>query len=823
MTTLWQDIRYGVRMLAKNRGVTTVAVVTLALGIAANTVLFSAVNDVLLRPLPVEKPEGLLCLGASGKQDVLTGFPFPVYEGLSRQEGIFSELAAQKTRIQMVEWDMGGGRTSIPASLVSGTYFPLLGAQTCLGRPISVQDDTPGKANVAVISHSFWQRAFGRDSEVLGRVIRLNTGLFTIVGVAAPGFRGIPPCIPTDVWLPLSGCEDLYPGSGLQTLRSPFTYDLTVLGRLKAGVSVERAQARLTALLPSLDRPDGPCAGRQMVLTFCGRGMAPLQLRGTMWTLAALFHGMAMLVLTVACINVMHLVLARGLTRQKDTAVRLALGAGRWRIVRQSLTESLLLAFAGGILAIWLARVANGGLLALLPQMELSLPLRLHVDWRVMVFAFGVASLTALLFGLAPAVRFSSPDVQKVLQNEAGTSRTTGRRMEVSDLIIVGEVAISFFLVVGGGLALRSLWKAQAADLGFQTKDRLLVPIQLASAAGGDPVIASESDAASRRQIYQAIQECVLALPGTVSAAYVQSPPLDGTIRYDPVMPPAGEISGVAVKAGCNGVGSGYFATMGISILQGSEFPSQGEPSRLAQSVIVNETMARHYWPQGDPVGRLLELPDGMLEVRAVVHDSRYFDLHELPQDHFYRFALTQPADAMTLVVHYRGSRATLAEAILDVLPRVDSRVHLREMCSFAELLRTQLMPQVVGLWLLGGAGVTGLLIAAVGLYGVLSHLSQQRTREVGIRMALGALRRDMLWLLVAAGLRWVSVGVLLGLGLAWAFTRFLSRMLYGVGSMDVATLLVASILVIAVGILACVLPACKATRADPMAALRYE
>lgn len=823
MTTLWQDIRYGLRMLAKSPGFTAVAVVTLALGIGANTVLFSVVNDVLLRPLPVERPEGLFTIGASGKQDVLASFSLPFYEKLCGQGEVFSDLAAQYSHIQMVDWDTDGDKTSIPTSLVSGTYFSLLGVQTSLGRSISVQDDVPGKANVAVISHSFWQHAFGRDPAILGRVIHLNDGLFTIVGVATPGFGGVPPCIPTDVWLPLSGNEDLRPGSGLQMLQSPFTYDLMVFGRLKTGVEAKQAQARLTALLPSLDRPEGPCVGRQAVLTPCGRGMAPLQLRGTVWTLAALFHGMAMLVLAVACVNVMHLVLARGLTRQKETAVRLALGASRWRIVRQSLIESLLLAIASGVLAIWLARVTNAGLLALLPQMESSLPLHLHVDWRVTVFAFGVASLTAILFGLTPAIRSSHPDVQKTLKNEPGALWTPGRRIEISDLVIIGEVAISFFLVVGGGLALRSLWKAQAADLGFQAKNRLLVLIRLAWPGGEGQATVSESDAAIKRQIYQSIQECVLALPGAVSAAYVEAPPLDGTIRYDPVTPPAGEISDVTAKAGCNGVGPGYFAAMGIPILQGSEFPLQGDPSRLARSVIVNETMARRYWPQGNPVGQWLELPDGALEIRAVVRDSKYFALRELPQDHFYRFTLARPADSMTLVIHYRGSPAVLEEALGEVLPRVDSRIRLREMRSYTELLKTQLMPQVIGLWLLGGAGATGLLIAAVGLYGVLSHLSQQRTREVGIRMALGALRRDVLWLLVGAGLRRVLLGVLLGLALAWALTRFLSRMLYGVGPMDVMTLLVASALVIAVGILACILPARKATRADPMVALRCE
>ena len=814
LETIWQDLRYGARMLLKQPGFTLVAVLTLALGIGANTAIFSVANSVLLRPLAVAQPEQLV--------RIRTGWShtsFPNYRDMAEGMQGFSAVAAHS--VGMFNLGQGEAMGKVMGELVTGNYFPALGVPAALGRAFGTEtDNTPGAHPVVVVSHGFWRRRLGADPGLVGQTILLNGRQFTVVGIMPEGFRGTWPAgWAPEIWAPVTMQPQLWPGAHRFGDRGRAW--LEVFGRLKPEVSQAQAQAVVNLVTKRLAETY-PQENRGLERT----EVYPLsEIRGADFLqVIPIFLGLvtviAGLVLLIACANVANLLLARAALRRQEVAIRLAIGASRWRLIRQLLTESVMLALLGGaagcLLAVWLTSLLR----SFHPPTPIPIEINAALDARALGFTLAVSVVSGVLFGLAPAWQASKLDLVPMLKDDRRTGSGRTARFSLRNLLVVSQVAVSLFLLICAGLFIRSLGQTQSLDPGFDTERLLTVPFDMESAG---------YDEARGRLFYQRLVDQVEGVPGVQSASLAQHIPLMlSRNSYQVVVEgheaPGGDYPGID----SNTVGPRYFETMGIPIIAGREFNRQdGKGAPLV--VVINEMMARRFWsgPQS-ALGRRLRFPGidntftPYYEVIGVAKDSKYWAPGEEPKSYFYMSTLQDYGQSRTLHVRTMGEPNLLRKAVRDSILSLDKGL-LVEVSTMRENLATAFLPARVAAALSGLFGLLGLSLAVVGIYGVISYAASQRTGEIGLRMALGARGGDILRLVIGQGLKLTLIGVALGGAVALGLTRFLSSMLVGVSATDPLTFLAVPLLLTFVALVACWIPARRATKVDPMIALRRE
>jgi len=815
MRTLLQDLRYGLRVLRKSPGFTLVAVVSLALGIGANTTIFSMANALLLRPLPVDEPERLVSLHSVNPDgSSFHTFSYPDYQDYREQTGVFEGLLVYTIDTYSLNADERTER--VFGMLASGNFFDVMGVRPALGRFFTPDEDkAPRGEAVAVVSNGFWQRRFGSDPGVVGRELLFGGQPYTVVGVAPRGFTGTRVGFAPDVYLPMWSHGRSARGS--EWLNDRRGGSLEIVGRLKRGVSVEQAQAQAGGVVARLAEayPDSH-RGKGVEVRRLGTGLGQFEapVMGFMGVLSAVVG----LVLLIACANVAGMALARSATRRKEVAIRLAVGARRSRIVRQLVTESVLLFLIGGaagvLLAAWLADM----LMAFKPPTPFPVELNFGLDWRVLVYALGLSLVTGVVFGLAPALQASRPDVIPSLKDESGGGF---RRSRLLNVFVAGQIAVSLVLLVCTGLFLRSLQNARSMDPGFNPDGVQLVGLDLRIQG---------YDEARGRRFYAELLERLRAAPGVESVTLARMIPLDGGnmeygINVEGREPPEGRRS---FSVDTNVVGSDYFKTLGIPVVRGRDFGPRDvkEAPRVA---VINETMARHYWPNEDAVGRRFfigSFSNGVpVEVVGVAKDGKYRTLGEDPRPYLYLSAEQDYGAYLTLHVRPRSAE-TAADALAAVrreTAALDPNLPLLDVMPMTEAIGTSLLPIRMAATVAGVLGVVGLVLAGVGIFGVVSFSVVQRTREIGVRMALGAQTRDVLRLVIWQGMRLALAGVGVGLLLAVALSRVLAGLLYGVSPTDVSVFAGVSLLLAVAAFAASYIPARRATKVDPMVALRYE
>jgi macrolide transport system ATP-binding/permease protein len=823
MRTLWQDARYGFRMLWKTPGFTAVAVLTLALGIGANSAIFSAVSAFILRPLPVEDAGRLVRVFetrvASGARpgDLDDSFSYPDYVDYRDQTQTFEGLVVH--RMEQAALGVNGQNDSLWGELVSGNYFDALRVRPAAGRGFLPDEDvTPGERPVVVISHNLWRNRFNSDPGIVGQNVTLNNQSFTVVGVAPEGFAGTMFGLAMDFWVPVMMQEQITREGRWTDQRGDSRLD--VVGRLKDGVTKEQAEADLTAVTRRLAE-QYPESGRKN-----SRGVVLSEVEGrfgqeagTIKLGSGLALGVTALILLIACANVANLLLARSAARRKEIGIRLALGAGRWRVVRQLLTESVMLSLAAGALGLLVAFWATDLLRSLLPVLPYTIVLDMSPDARALAFTLAVSLLTGVVFGLAPAWQASRPDLVPVLKNETVALKGGSRRLTLRNALVVGQVAVSLLVLVCGGLLVKSFYRAQAINPGFKVENGLALKL--------NPGLLGY-DEERGKNFFRELRERVGALPGVESAAFGNYLPLDnGSSSTGPVWaegqpePPPGEGMSTLYTT----VGPGYFETLGIPVARGREF-DQTDQKDSPRAVVVNEELAARLWPgDPDPAGKRLFVsnPERPRVVVGVAKNALYRTLGESPRPMMYQ-SLNQRYDSyMTLVVRTEGDPEALVKSIRQEIAALDRQLPVASVRTLRQHMTWALLGTRMGASLALAFGLLALALAAAGLYSVMAYTVSQRTREIGIRMALGAQARDVLRLVAGQGLALTAVGLALGLLAALAATRVLTSILYGVSATDPLTFAAIASLLFAVALLACYVPARRATKVNPTEALRYE
>jgi predicted permease len=794
--TLWQDLRYAIRMLAKNRGFTAVAVITLALGIGATTAIFTVVNAVLLRPLPYPHPEQLVyvqeILGEYGLSPFVPNREFAAWRNQSRT---LSPIAAYKDFTANLTG--GGEPVRIICGMATTTFFSILGVHPVVGRLFLTEEDRPGGPPAVILSEGLWKRRYGGDPSVVGKGVTLDGKAYTVVGVLPATFV-IPDQFKIEhaLWVPIAESET---GAG------PFR-TFRVIGRLKPGVSVATARAELDTIL----QPISIKGLKESVV------VSPWQeqiAQGSRLSLL-LFLGAVGLLLLIACVNVANLLLSRAATRQREIAVRLTVGAGRARIVRQLLTESVLLALLGGLIGLALARWGKDLLIAFIsPNLPALEPIGL--DYRVLAFSLALAAVTGLAFGLAPALQASRVSLNEVLK-EAGRSGG-GLRSGIlfRNLLVVSETALAMVLLVGAGLLLRSFLRVLGIDMGFKPEHTLCVSI--------DMTLSKYPTPKDQARFFQQVIEGIKSLEGVQSVAGSGMPPLGnrtGTIDGFAVEGRSEEIGGASFAI----ISPDYFRTMGIPLKQGRDF-GDNDRDGLPSVAIVNETFARRYFPNEICLGRRVSSwvhKKDWLTIVGIVGDTRH-RVEKEPDPQIYVPYLQDGQPYMTLLVRTAGNPRPWEGAVRRQIASVDKDQPPHDFATLEQLEAASHTSRRVNLLLLSAFAGLGLILASVGIYGVVSYSVSQRTHEIGVRTALGASRGQVLKLVVGQGLRSALIGTGVGLAASLGVTRFLQAMLFGIKPTDPATFIAVGLLLAGVGLLACYIPARRASKVDPMVALRYE
>lgn len=806
MDTLFQDVRYAVRGLRRAPGLVAVAVATVALGIAATTVIFSLLNALLLRPLPLHEPDRLVAveeIRRGGEIAQRMGqFAFRYDRYLAYREAadpVFSGLAAHLYRNMSL-------RTEGPARVVSGilasdNYFDVLGIQPAAGRFFSAEDRM---APVAVISHRLWREQFGGEGSVVGNIIHVDSRPLEIVGVAPEGFGGTIVGLGVDVWASLEGYEALAP-EGAPEMR-PW---LLAFGRLRPQMEAEQASAALETVAQQIPT-ENPATVIETVRV-SGLSGVPAFIRAGMSRFMGLLLATAGLVLLIASTNVGGLLLARAAARRREVAIRLALGGGRSRIVRLFLTESVLLFMlaggAGVLLAVWLTDLLTAIPLPVQAQLDLDLGL----DLPVLAFATGLSLVTGFLFGLAPAFQASRPDVVPALKNGEGNRATSRNRLRGA--FVVGQLAMALLLLITAGLFGRTLQSAMAVDTGFDAENVVVGRIDLE---------AHGYDEESGRTFISRLLERLDARPEIETASLALFPPMSGNVERTTAQPAGdgAEIEETSVDYGV--VGTGYFETLRVPLIAGRGF-TESDRAGATPVTVVNQTLADRFWPGESPLGRQVRVAGDVLDVVGVVADGKYEGYRDEDVAYMYFPFAQNYSGYSTLHARVRGDAGAALGGIREEMAALDPDIALQEAEPLSSTIGFFLFPQRLAGILIGSFGVVGLLLAAIGIYGILAYHVTQRTREIGIRMALGARRPDVVRLVVRGGLTLVAAGVGLGLAGAYAFTRVLRSLLFGVTPTDPLTFTAVPLLLVAVALLASYLPARRATRVDPIVALRYE
>ena len=775
---IWGDIRFGMRMILKKPGSNAAVVVALALGIAMTAAVFSFVNALLLRPPAGVKATGSLIEIWLHKRDstgVQSYFPFTYpdyvdYRDHSRSlEGILA-FDGDGTR---AIWNRSGEGQVIQGQVVSGNFFSLLGVTAALGRTISNADDQVGSPQlVVVLSHSFWERQFGADPSVVGRTLVLNGATFNVIGIAPAGFTGMVVATDPDFWAPLTAQEQFTHDKGRLTDRHSSW--LIVAGRLRSGVDAVKAQAEMHVLAhqAELDHPD---TNKNLDATVYAATLVPGPYRGYVRAFTGLLLAVFALVLLIACTNAASLLLARAANRAREMAVRSALGAGRARLVRQILVESLLLSsiagMAGALLSWWLARL----LLGLKPP---SLPLTLEVplDWRVLLFGVLVSLATGVIFGIVPALRCARVEAAPVLKEE--TKSAGLRKSRLRSLLLIGEIAACVVLLACAALCVRSLLHANSIDPGFDTRHIAVATLD-PEALGYSP--------AKIAAFYRQMLDHVRALPNVTAASYVNHLPL-GTSREQTSVGRTFDKDSDQIPTDVFRVGPGYFSAMGVALLHGRDFTQQETDAEASSVAIINEALARKLWPGQDPIGQRVAFggEKKTSAVIGVVKDGKYRTLGEEPIRVVFR---GQMPPMRTLVIRTTGDSRPVLEALRHEVQVVDPLMAATDVQTIEEYMALPLFPARTTGLLLGASGILAVILTAIGLFGVIAYVVSQRTHEIGVRMALGARRTDVMKLVMRQGLYITMIGLGIGLAAACAAGRLLSPLLYGIGANDPVTL----------------------------------
>jgi predicted permease len=846
MTTLWQDLRYGTRMLIKHKGLTVIAILSLALGIGANTAIFSLVDVVLLKSLPVKEPEQLVQFKwlagssfrtfryeGSARTDEVTGLRINTsflqqnFEQFRQQQNALSELFVF-AELEQVNANVDGQAEVASGLVVSGGYFTGLGVQPALGRAITAEDDRSAAPAVVVLSHRYWERRFGANPAVIGKQINLNNAAFTIIGVTPQEFAGVMgEGNAPDLTIPLM-MESLVRGNNTN-LNQQGLWWLLMMGRLKPGATMEQARAELETVFQrtAFENMTRPANQTQAAPTapqdYPRLDVQPGRRGDTHWSWyqrQSLYLLMAVvgLVLLIACVNVANLLLARAAERRKEIAVRLALGAGRFRLVRQLLTESVLLAVAGGALGLLFALWGRDLLLKLRFSGQEMSSLQTGLNGRSLAFTFAVSVLTGLLFGLAPAWRATRVDLTPALK-DTGRSSFGHSRSWLSKSLVMAQVALSLLLLIGAGLFLRTLSNLQHVAPGFNTQNLLLFRV--------DPRL-NGYQGERLAQLYQRMFDRIEAVPGVRSVTFSRHPLLAGSSgRRGFYLAGQNADRNNPRPANIHIVRANFFETMEIPVPLGRSLSPRDDAS-APSVVVINQTLARRFFPDENPVGKRIRFnPDrpDEVEIIGVAQDAKYTSLRdEIPPTIYAPWLQILPGlGQMNFEARTAGAPTSFLAAIRQAVREVDANLPLFDVKTQVEQASQSLAQERLFAALLSFFGALALALAALGLYGVLAHTVAQRTKEIGVRMALGAEARHVLRLVIGQGMLLVCVGIAAGLILAYWMTKWLSGWLYGVGGADPLTYGAIALLLAAVALLACWIPARRATKVDPMIALRCE
>ena len=804
---LWQDARYAVRSLRKHPGFTVIAVFTLALGIGANTAIFSVINAVLLRPLPYADADRLVVLTETLSERPI-GVSYPNFVDWRNQSTTFENVAAVRHR-ESFNVTGAGDSERLQGRLVSANFLATLGVKPILGRDFSAEDDRPGAAPVVMISHALWQRRFGADEKIVGQQLTLNREGFTVIGVTPANFEY---GLDADLTVPIGLQTERYSARG----RDP---GIEAIARVKQGVSTEAANAELNTIAARLEQQYPESNNGRRVRVDSLREAIVGDIRPTLLTLL----GAVGLVLLIACANVANLLLARSARRQKEIAIRTALGAGRLRILRQLFTESVMLALSAGIIGLILAVVGTGLLSSYLPE---GIPrLReISTDAFVLLFTLGASLLTGLLFGVAPALQTSNPALTETLKE--GERNSSPGHNRTGKILVVTEVALTLVLLIGAGLLVKSFWRLMQVDPGFNPENLLAMQISVNAGTDGGPRVAGFLDQ---------LQQRVKQLPGVQSVAISNGLPFEGAnwpafiIEGQAPPEPGREPNGILYITG-----AGYLETMGITLLRGRAFSSQDTPN-TTPVVLIDEVFARQYFPNEDPLGKRLKQAGANTPSREIVGIVRHVEHSNLeglnaasgevytPFSQIPVETLPRYVRRVNFLVRTTVEPLSLAQSVRGQIAALDKDQPVFNVRTMEQALARSVAARRFSMILLSVFAALALVLAAVGIYGVISYSVAQRTREVGIRMALGAQTTDVLKLVVRDGLKLVVIGVAVGLLGAFMLTRLMSTLLFGVTPTDVVTYAAVAFVLIGVALAACYIPARRATKVDPLVALRFE
>jgi predicted permease len=822
MRNFLKDVRFGLRVLWKSKGFTVVAVLTLALGIGVNTAIFSGVSAFVLRPLPgTTDPNQLVSVfetsadGRGGYND----FSYPDYLDYRAQSDVFDGVMAH----DMVQAALGGEREQTDVAwgqMVTGNFFDVLKVRMQLGRGfLPEEDETPGTHPVVVLSHDLWRTRFGADHEIVDKTVQLNGHPFTVVGVAPQEFTGAKWALGMKFWVPMMMKQQVAGGTN-NWMTARDDHWLEVMARLKPGATKEQAAAELTAVATRLGQQYPDARNKNVsVLVMDEREGRWQDMAGVVRLSSGLAMALVGLVLLVACANVANMMLARAVVRRREIGIRLALGAGRWRVIRQLLTESVLLSLVGGAAGLLLAFWMTDALTTFFPSLAYQLVLDVSPDARALGFTLAVSLLTGVVFGLAPAMQATKPDLVPVLKGESQRAGHA-RRLSLRNALVVSQVALSLVVLVCAALFVQSFRNAKSIDPGFATHDAVLVSV--------NPGLLGYTKEQGR-DFYRRLLERVRAMPGVEAAGFVDRLPLgDSSNSWGPVYPaeqpppPPGE----GMDAFAETVGPGHFKAMRIPLLQGRDFEERDREGVVPEAVVVNETLARRLWPGESAVGKRMALgrnAENSLEVVGVARDTKVRTLGEAPRNTMYVSVDQTYRGGMSLVVRAAGDKTGVVAGVRQAVKELDARMPLYNVRTIEQHLTWAFWAQNMAASLATAFGLLALLLAGVGLYGVVAYTVARRTHEIGIRVALGAQARDILRLVLGQGMALTLVGLVAGLVGALALARLLASLLYGISPGDPATYILVALLLACVALIACLVPARRATKVDPMIALRYE
>ncbi len=817
MDNLIKDIRFGIRMLLAKPGFTVAAILTLALGIGANTAIFSIVEAVLLRPLPYKEPDRIVAVWETdlGKGGERWRVAPANYFDWREQSAAFEEMALLGA--SSLNLTGAGEPEQLLGVRVSAGYFAVLGVEPVIGRSFLPEEDAPGKGQVVILSHGLWQRRFGSDPDIAGKTVTMDGNIYTIVGVMPPDIYPSWPTTSAKIMFQHSHQQFWIPAAFSDRWRaSRRSHILGVIGRLKPGVTLDQAQAEMNTVAARLEQsfPENEDEG---IL------VSPLmyEMVGNVRPALLVLLGTVGFVLLIACANIASLLLARFAARNKEIAIRAALGGTRLRLVRQFMVEGFLLSLLGGLTGVWLAVFGVDLIMKIIPE-EIPRLDQVGLDAGVLLFTLLLAFVASLVFGLVPAIQSSKPNLLETLKEGGRTSSVAGRQ-RLRRMLVVFQVGMAVVLVVGAGLLIKSFRELQRVDPGFNPDGVLVMDMTLPQS--------KYSEWHEVSGFYTQLLERINNLPGVKSAVLAYNHPLEATWinsfsiedRPQPEEQPVGKFRPVS---------AGYFRAMGIGLLRGREFTAQDDPDHPGV-VIVNETLARRYFSGEEALGKRLgigpptaiwgDATPASFEIVGVVRDVKFLGLEAEVDPAFYVPTRQSPLSDMNVLVRTEGDPAALVASMRKEVWSLDSDQPISQVRTMEEIVAINMAQRRFNMLLMGLFGAVALILASVGIYGLLSYTVAQRTHEIGVRMALGASRSDVLKMVVGQGMALAVTGVMMGLIASFALTRLMESLLFGVSATDPLTFAAVSLLLITVALLACYLPARRATKVDPMVALRYE